>query len=298
LVTVVSRRILQNTYLSSVALANQTESWKNRALGAICFADTALSLGTSSTLPTIRIDAPVLSGEQTACEVWLSQEEVREGCRDGLRYRCDGHQLFGVIELQEPVEAAQARPLQQATEDAYRQIFALLDALDYPCLHRCWNYMAGINTVSHGLERYQQFNLGRQNAFIAAGRAVNGQVPAACALGLEQGPLRIAFIAGRTPALAIENPRQISAYEYPLQYGPSSPTFSRANLLRLGQSGLMPSLLLISGTASIVGHRTLHAGDVVAQTRETLSNIEAIVSEANGLLPQPAFNLAHILYRL
>lgn len=263
-------------------------------MGAICFGDTPVDLGADSTLPMMRIGTPVLSGDQTACEIWLSQEEVSEGRRDGLHYRCDGHLLFGAIELQEPVEDAQMPPLQQAAAEAYRQIFTLLDTLDYPYIHRCWNYMADINAVSHGLERYQQFNLGRQSAFIAAGHAVSGQVPAACALGLAPGPLRIAFIAGRTPALAIENPRQISAYEYPQQYGPSSPTFARANLMHLGQR----HLLLISGTASIVGHQSLHISDVIAQTRETLSNIEAIVSEANSLLREPAFDLAHILYRV
>src|SRR5262249_5729347 len=39
--------------------------------------------------------------------------------------------------------------------------------------------------------------------------------------------------------------------------------------------------LFISGTASIVGHRTVHPGDVAAQTRETLTNIEALLDEAN-----------------
>src|ERR1051325_1919300 len=183
-----------------MALASQSEPWKNRALGAICFGDTSLNLGAGSKPPMMHIAMPVLSGERMACEAWLSQEAVSEGRRNGVHYRYDGHLLFGVIELQEPVEAVQASPLQQVADEAYRQIFALLDALDYPCLHRCWNYMPDINANSHGLERYQQFNLGRQSAFIAAGHAVSGQVPAACALGLAQGPLRIAFIAGRTPA--------------------------------------------------------------------------------------------------
>ncbi len=40
-------------------------------------------------------------------------------------------------------------------------------------------------------------------------------------------------------------------------------------------------MLFVSGTASIVGHETLHAGDVVAQTRETLAKLEAVFAEAN-----------------
>jgi chorismate lyase / 3-hydroxybenzoate synthase len=39
--------------------------------------------------------------------------------------------------------------------------------------------------------------------------------------------------------------------------------------------------LFISGTASIVGHRSTHVGDIAAQTRETLLNIEALLTQAN-----------------
>ena len=97
--------------------------------------------------------------------------------------------LFGVIVLPETMFEADAdkTPLQQATESAYRQVFALLDTLHYPYLFRFWNYIADINAHSFGLERYRQFNLGRQDAFLAHGRDVVGNVPAACALGFNQG---------------------------------------------------------------------------------------------------------------
>jgi enamine deaminase RidA (YjgF/YER057c/UK114 family) len=40
-------------------------------------------------------------------------------------------------------------------------------------------------------------------------------------------------------------------------------------------------MLLISGTASIVGHASVHAGDVEAQTRETLANLQAVIAAAH-----------------
>jgi len=40
--------------------------------------------------------------------------------------------------------------------------------------------------------------------------------------------------------------------------------------------------LFISGTASIVGHETLHAGDIAKQTRETLANIRALLEQASA----------------
>ena len=87
----------------------------------------------------------------------------------------------------------------------------------------------------------------------------------------------MAFLAGRSPTVAIENPRQVSAYHYPAQYGLRSPTFSRASLATLPQQ----ELLLISGTASIVGHETLHQGDVRNQVFETLRNVQALLDQAN-----------------
>ena len=49
--------------------------------------------------------------------------------------------------------------------------------------------------------------------------------------------------------------------------------------------------LFISGTASIVGHRTLHEGDAAAQTRETLTNIEALLEETNRVTGARQFTL-------
>ena len=90
-------------------------------------------------------------------------------------------------------------------------------------------------------------------------------------------PVVVYFLAGRVAPVFVENPRQVSAYHYPREYGTHSPVFSRAALLRQAQS----LTLFISGTASIVGHRSLHLGDTAAQTRETLTNIEALLGEAN-----------------
>jgi enamine deaminase RidA (YjgF/YER057c/UK114 family) len=42
-------------------------------------------------------------------------------------------------------------------------------------------------------------------------------------------------------------------------------------------------LLLISGTASIVGHESLHMGDVGAQTREIVTNLRAVLAAGEGL---------------
>src|SRR5256886_11359397 len=135
-----------------------------------------------------------------------------------------------------------------------------------------------INRDSHGTERYRQFNSARQQVLRECGRALTGSVPAASALGAaSDSPLVVYFLAGRTAPAFLENPRQVSAYHYPRQYGSHSPVFSRATLLR--QRGGLG--LFIFGTASIVGHTSLHVGDTAGQTRDALSQIESLLPEAN-----------------
>ena len=56
-------------------------------------------------------------------------------------------------------------------------------------------------------------------------------------------------------------------------------------------------LLFVSGTASIVGHRTAHAGDVVSQTRETVTNIRALVAEANRVAGAELFATGRLRYK-
>jgi enamine deaminase RidA (YjgF/YER057c/UK114 family) len=227
-------------------------------------------------------------------EAWLSDEAGCAGESEGIRWRQAGPLLFGVIELAEGDAPEGSSALQEATAEAYRRIFRLLDARQVPHLWRVWNYLADITVETAGLERYRQFNIGRQDAFLAYRRGATGDVPAACALGVAGGPLSIAFMAGVQAPRAVENPRQISAYNYPPEYGPRSPTFSRAVLVELAAQ----EILFISGTASIVGHRTVHAGDVVGQTRESLANIAAVVEAANRLARRPAFALSNLAYRV
>ncbi|OIR17644.1 endoribonuclease L-PSP [mine drainage metagenome] len=295
---------LQTTYMSSSGIFQQIHPWQKNALGAICFMESSVGVNfeESVEIPRLQLHAPILDGAEDACEIWLNNttlasKPLRLDSYGAIRYRFNDEFLFGRITLCESESQqgeADISPLQQATESAYRQIFALMNSLDYPYAYRFWNYMANINGISHGLERYRQFNVGRKDAFLASGHEVRDQLPAACALGLVDTPLNIAFLLGRKAPIAIENPRQVSAYEYPEEYGPSTPSFSRATLLRTETD----DMLFISGTASIVGHQTLHQSDVVAQTRETLANLDAVITEANRILNKKQFNLQNIFFRV
>ncbi len=246
---------------------------------------------------------PLLAGVPHLYEVWRMHQASISGRRGRVHFRRTDGILFGSISiaeselatLQSASGSATASPLQQVTARLYGEICATLEAEKYPHLLRVWNYLPHINRIHDGTERYQQFNIARQKALRAFGRAVVGSVPAASALGsIGDGPVVVYFLAGRTAPIFVENPRQVSAYHYPPEYGTHSPAFSRAALL----SDPASLTLFISGTASIVGHRSLHPGDVAAQTRETLSNIEALVAEANRLQRSVRFSMSDLVYKV
>lgn len=212
----------------------------------------------------------VLSPEGVLLDAWHGSADVSQQQHGCIRYATDGEWLHGVAEID---DSRVGGGLQAATKQLYADLFAVLAASRCRHLLRLWNYVSAINEDDAGLERYRHFNAGRQQAFIEAGRSAFDGTPAACALGTAAGPLRVLFLAGRVAPLAIENPRQVSAYRYPSDYGPRSPTFSRAALADVGGGR---RALFISGTASIVGHTTLHIGDVRRQTEESLANMSAV----------------------
>ncbi len=288
--------LLRLEVLPASRLARLAPDERDGMLGGACFSHPACPLEPSD-LPLLAVDMAPPPGEEAVCEVWHGHEALQSGQHGPIRYRHGDTLLFGCLSLDEAAVAAlnDARaPLQAATETAYQAIFALLDARGYHAVLRFWNYFPAINRESHAMERYRQFNIGRQDAFLAHGRSVVDKVPAACALGSAAGGLHIAFLAARANVIGIENPRQVSAYHYPSQYGPRSPTFARAGLVKLGGR----DMLFISGTASIVGHQTLHHGDAAAQTRECLHNIAAIVAEANRRAVDANFRLDALAYKV
>jgi enamine deaminase RidA (YjgF/YER057c/UK114 family) len=230
---------------------------------------------------------PAIGRPGAACvDAFLGSPVVDEGRCGAVRWRHDGHWLFGQIALNEPRHEQGGSPacsavssLEALAYQAYGDVFATLGHTGFAHLQRLWNYVPHINADGGGLERYRQFNSGRQRAFLDAGQAAFDGAPAACALGVGDAPLCVNFLAGRRRPLPIENPRQVSAYRYPPQFGPRSPSFSRAALAEVGDGRLA---LWISGTASIVGHDSRHPGDVRAQTGEALANLRAVIDAARA----------------
>ena len=237
-------------------------------LGAVAFGAERPQLAPPDA-PWAWVDMPVL-GASAVIETWISDEPVVRESAPGISTARNGDVLFGCVEVERETS------LDDAAYRAYTLIFDFIDSRGYAHLLRAWNYFPGINSEVDGLERYQRFCRGRHDAFVAKGRLIANDAPAACALGSRSGPLIVYFLASREAGRRVENPRQISAYHYPAQYGPRSPTFARALLT----SAHRDALLFISGTAGIVGHETQHVGNAPEQARETIANMLAVIDEA------------------
>jgi chorismate lyase / 3-hydroxybenzoate synthase len=223
--------------------------------------------------PVISLAIPQLD-DTGKVEVWTSSAEVTTGQSGEIRFSADGQLLMGVFQIPE----SQTCSLESLTYGAYTRIFEFIESQGYPHLIRIWNHFSGINSEENGLERYRSFCKGRYQAFIEHDPEFEKHLPAASGTGAKEKIMTLYFIASQESGTPIENPRQTSAYLYPSQYGVRSPSFSRAIIKESGDQ----RQLLISGTASIVGHESRHKGDVEAQLNETLCNIDALLEHARA----------------
>ncbi len=211
-----------------------------------------------------RLGIPVLAGPD--------HETLFEGLKSAGQDR--GFELFGsedwlVGVRLEPVTTDMAAQ----SEAIYTDLIAVARARGRS-LTRIWNYMPEINGVSTGgLETYRVFCLGRAKAFDRA--QWTGPLPAASAVGGAPGMIAVMFAAARNQPVARENPEQVPAYEYPADYGPRAPSFSRA--MQVVADGRRWTF--ISGTAAIKGHTSLAIGDLPGQIECTLDNLR-LISEA------------------
>jgi chorismate lyase / 3-hydroxybenzoate synthase len=290
---------LQLDYLSADQIASQSPSWWGNVLGVVGF-DKLPALD-GARVPITASMTPSLGANNNLCEVWRvagTEVQLSSGAAKHSRvhYRFCDELLFGSLTIEEGVlEAGNSAALLRATETAYREIFAVLKETEHRHLIRIWNYLPEINREADGDERYRHFNSARQRAFRNSGHASMRNVPAASAVGSPAGsPISIYFLAARRPPKMIENPRQTSAYNYPPKFGRHSPMFSRACVL----SESAGTSLFVSGTASIVGHETIHHGDVAAQTLETMANINALLEEANRVVGLARYSLDGLKFKV
>jgi len=215
-------------------------------------------------------------------EVWRGQAPVRRGRHGAVNWSSDGDYLFFAIDVDEIATGG----LEAAAEQAYAEICSLLESYRSPDgkpahVLRLWNYMDAINEGEGDDERYRHFCTGRARGI---GPAARNGYSAATAIGRRDGirVLQVYGLAAHVAGIAVENPRQVSAWCYPRQYGPVAPTFARATRTPANQ-------LLVSGTAAVVGHSTRHVGDTLAQLDETLLNLASLFDAAGSEIAARGF---------
>lgn len=231
---------------------------------------------------------PLLGPEAPVAEVWRSAEPVCNYQDDGLVLRGNSSCVFGHLLIEEEQHGG----ILQASKSAYARILDTLQAHGFPHIIRVWNYFPDINVAEDGLERYQGFCVGRHEA-LSAVADFERSLPAATAIGTSAPGLLIYFIAAKHAGVQVENPRQVSAFQYPSQYGPRSPSFSRAMAMEWDRG----ASFFISGTASVVGHATCNRDSLRGQIDETIRNLQALTH--NYRWPgQRAFAFPHDLAAL
>ena len=201
-------------------------------------------------------------------EVWRVAQPVSTGVYRGLRWAEGGGWLLAALEADEAGGGPQA-----AAHRAYQDLTRFLRTRPAYRVQRLWNYLDAINVGEGDAERYKQFCAGRlsgMQSYFADG------FPAATAIGhpVPCGHLQVYCLATTTVGTRIENPRQLSAWCYPREYGPVAPSFARAMRLPADDA------LAISGTAAIHGHQSRHEGDLDAQLTETLANLQSLLESA------------------
>src|SRR4249919_921260 len=215
------------------------------------------------TIPCLRLGGPV------EAESWHAGEISESADTCGAAWAHGEHYAMVALRVDEGGDVEQAAQL------AYQRLITCVRPSAHPYLLRIWNYFGAINSGDGDGERYRRFCVGR--AAGVDGR-FNDPPPAATAIGTREagGRLQVIALCARAPAIALENPRQTPAWRYPREFGPVSPGFSRGALL---DADTDRPRLLASGTASIVGHVSQHVGNVAAQLRESLANLDSLLAE-------------------
>lgn len=220
-------------------------------------------MSASSTVPAIS-HALLAYGQRRPGALFVPLQQFGETTVVEELPLCDGVR-FGSIVVDDD------RPIEEIAREVYARIIQETRDSGHPYFLRIWNYLGRINALDDGHERYQLFCAGRHDAFVEAGYHHDVDLPAGSAVGMTEGGLVTYYLAARQPGVQLENPRQVAAYQYPRRYGPKSPSFSRATVWN--------GTVFVSGTASVIGHATVHPNDVEAQLDETLRNIEAVLGQ-------------------
>ena len=220
---------------------------------------------------------------------------VRRKRLDGLPYTVVTGADFREVHGAGIASDSPAGSIPVQAKDAFERMKAILrrEGLTFGHVVRQWNYIEGIVDVRRergkSCQNYQAFNDVR-TVYYGASDFPCGY-PAATGIGQAAGGVVLEFAALDAPTdariLPLSNPRQVDAHRYSrgvLVGEPiaevaekTSPKFERAKLVTRGLSGIV----FVSGTAAVLGQKSVGRRDVEAQTRTTVENIAALAGREN-----------------
>lgn len=228
----------------------------------ICFGEKDTQIISDEEGVTLRLRMPLSSGpsrDYLPCQPGQLHEH------DGITFIESDDHVCGVVTQNTTPD------LKMAIHSVYHRVFEVTRGKK---LYRVWNYVPYINKIHQGIENYRAFSFGRSLAFEEHfGPTFHKRIPAASAVGIQDDVYAMAFVAGKAPVRYVENPEQVSAYQYPQLYGPRPPSFARGAVVdRPGER-----FGFVSGTAAIKGHESMHRGDPASQTELTIENIRIVL---------------------
>ena len=218
-------------------------------------------------LGIIPIGLESLSGNDSEV-IQYGEKPVTRGINGRVHWSQTNDVLFAAIWLDQEA----CGDMQQEVYKAYLDLFEMLREAGYNHPFRMWNFIPKINEENRDLEVYKQFCSGRHNAFTQLG-ITSDEFPSASALGHQRQGAVIYALASTNNATHFENPFQTSAYKYPKQYGPRSPSFARASSIELASQ----KHIFVSGTSSILGYETRAEGLLHDQLTITVDNIRRLL---------------------
>lgn len=183
------------------------------------------------------------------------------------------------------VQSYESKSCRFDSEKAFSRLNEIFNSVNFEInsIVRQWNYIENILGFEGNEQRYQEFNNVRS---VVYGDSFKDKgYPAATGIGMNLGGIIIEFIAIQSSylvTLPIDNPEQVAAHSYSKKVLvgdecvlKTTPKFERARYLEL----FGKKIIFISGTASILGERTVGAGDPAIQTEVTINNIKQLYSE-------------------
>ena len=227
------------------------------------------------------------------CTRTAKGKEIIYKSAGGISYTLVNHGSFKVVHAS-GLGGGPEDSIQKSAEKAFESAVKILslEGLSIKNIIRQWNYVEDIATLvdrARNTQNYQVFNDVRAK-FYGTETFPNGY-PAATGIGMNTGGVIIGFIAvsdsDQLGIKPIRNPRQIDAHKYSdgVLVGRASgimgekctPKFERGKMVVMDGDAHM----YVSGTASIVGEKTLHPRDVEKQTITTIENIFELFSDEN-----------------